>query len=81
MNHPRQQTWAQLAGCRSVVRCALGLALVVGAILIGINHGDALLRGEVDPMRGLKMMLTLLVPYFVSPISSVAAMRGPARDG
>ena len=37
-----------LATSRPVVRRALGYGLVVGAILICINHGDALLRGEVD---------------------------------
>ena len=71
----------QLAWEGSVVRRALLFAAVVGPILIAINHGDALVAGEVDGERWLKMSLTLLVPYLVSTISSVAATRrssGPA---
>ena len=67
--------WFQLALSRPVVRRALVYAVVVGAILILINHGDALLRGEFEPSRLLKMGLTVLVPYTVSTLSSVSAMR------
>jgi len=58
---------------RSVVTRACKYALVVGAVLITINHGDALLAGEVDTRRVLKMLLTVLVPYTVSTLSSVGA--------
>ncbi len=64
-----------LAFSRAVVRRALGYAVVVGAILIGINHGDALLRGEFSSTRAFKMMFTVLVPYTVSTLSSVQAVR------
>jgi len=60
----------------AVVRRALGYAMVVGAILIAINHGDALLRGDVDRVRAFKMALTVLVPYLVSTLSSVQALHG-----
>jgi len=43
-------------------------------VLIAINHGDALLRGEIDAGRLLKMGLTVLVPYTVSTLSSVGAI-------
>jgi len=59
-----------------VVRRALAFAVVVGSVLIAINHGNALLAGEVDSTRGLKMALTVLVPYVVSTWSSVLALRG-----
>jgi hypothetical protein len=49
--------------------------VVVGAILITINHGDAILRGDVDGARLARILLTLAVPYVVSTVSSVAAMR------
>lgn len=65
----------ELAFSRSVVRRALMYAVVVGAVLISINHGDAILRGEIDATRWLKMGLTLMVPYCVSTLSSVGAIR------
>ncbi|MEE8580461.1 MAG: nitrate/nitrite transporter NrtS [Myxococcota bacterium] len=64
-----------LALCPAVVRTAVGFSLVVGPVLIGINHSDTLLRGEVDGTRLIKMGLTMLVPYVVSTLSSVRAMR------
>ena len=69
----------RLALAPRVVRRALGFAVVVGAVLIAINHGDALLRGEVDGRRWLKMALTVMVPYCVSTLSSVGAMRDAER--
>jgi hypothetical protein len=66
--------WA-LALRGDVVWRASGYAVVVGAILIGINHGDALLRGDVDAVRVVKMTLTPMVPYCVSTLSSIGALR------
>jgi hypothetical protein len=59
----------------SVVKRALKYAVVVGAILITINHGDAILRGDLPPARLFRIGLTVLVPYVVSTLSSVSAMR------
>jgi hypothetical protein len=73
------KSWIELATRPTVVRRALGYAMVVGAILIGINHGDALWRGELDGVRWFKMGLTVLVPYTVSTLSSVGAMREQGR--
>ncbi len=75
------RSWLALAFSRSVVRRGLGYAVVVGAVLIAINHGDALLRGDVDPARWIKMGLTVLVPYTVSTLSSVGALRATERGG
>jgi hypothetical protein len=72
-------SWISLAFSRLVVRRALGYGFVVGTILIGINHGDSLLRGDIDATRLLKMTLTPLVPYCVSTFSSVGALRDLAR--
>jgi hypothetical protein len=63
-----------------VVRRALAYAVVVGGILIAINHGDAILAGDVSGARLLKMGLTAMVPYAVSTLSSVSAMRGLERS-
>lgn len=65
--------WLAIACERSTVVRSLKLAVVVGVILIAINHGDAILAGDVDGGRLLKMMLTVLVPYLVSTFSSVGA--------
>jgi hypothetical protein len=67
--------WLGVATRRDVVRRALAYAVVVGAILITINHGDALVRGELGEGRLLKMLLTVMVPYCVSTSSSVGAIR------
>jgi hypothetical protein len=64
----------RLAFDAGVVRRALAFAVVVGSVLILINHGDAILAGDVGPGRWLKMGLTVLVPYLVSTLSSVMAM-------
>lgn len=68
--------WIDLATSGAVARRALAYAVIVGAVLIGINHGDVILRGEVEPARYLKMALTVMVPYAVSTLSSVQALRG-----
>ncbi len=65
--------WVQVASSKSVVKRALAYAMVVGAVLIAINHGDALIRGELNATRVIKMGLTITVPYLVSTFSSVGA--------
>ncbi len=52
---------------------------MVGAVLIAINHGAAIVSGEVGAGRVLQMALTMLVPYVVSTLSSVLAMRELGR--
>ncbi|HEV8290962.1 MAG TPA: nitrate/nitrite transporter NrtS, partial [Tepidisphaeraceae bacterium] len=71
--------WLTLAIQPTVVRRALKFALVVGAILITINHGYAIVHGQVTSGRIWQMCLTVLVPYTVSTLSSVGAMREMAR--
>ncbi|MCH9033320.1 MAG: nitrate/nitrite transporter NrtS [Planctomycetes bacterium] len=82
MNDFKQKGWLDLASQRSVVLRSLAYAIVVGAILILINHGEAILDGEVGTNRVVKMGLTVIVPYVVSTLSSVGAMRTPPeRNG
>ncbi len=71
--------WSAIACERSTIVRSLKFAVVVGAILITINHGDAILAGNVDSGRLLKMTLTVLVPYLVSTFSSVGARLEMAR--
>jgi hypothetical protein len=77
----RTSTWLATAAEPAVVRRALGTALVVGAMLIAINHGDAIVAGAGDGARALKMALTVIVPYCVSTASSVGAILDRGRQG
>jgi hypothetical protein len=61
----------QLALQPSAVKRALKYAVIVGIVLILINHGDAILKGEVTHARLFKMALTVLVTYVVSTLSSL----------
>jgi hypothetical protein len=67
--------WLHLACTPAVVRRATKYAIGVGALLIVINHGDAILRGDVTIARLLRMALTVTVPYAVSTASSVGALQ------
>lgn len=58
-----------------MVRRALVMSAIVGTLLMLINHIDALLAGTMTNDRWLKVTLTYLVPYVVSTVSSVLALR------
>lgn len=45
---------------------ALRVALVVGTMLLAINHGAALVQGRMTRDRWLSGLLTYLVPYAVN---------------
>lgn len=66
--------WLALCFTKPIVRRAGLSALVVGAILTAINHGDAILHNHVNPALLLQIILTLFVPYVVSTISSVSTI-------
>ena len=67
--------FARLALQATVVTRALKCALVVGVVLVAINHGRALVHHELGLERCLQICVTVLVPYFVSTWSSVQALR------
>ena len=77
--------WLRTACEPSVRRCATKYALVVGPVLVAINHGDAILTGQVNGSSLAKIVLTMLVPYVVSTRSSVGAIcrmrSGAVTDG
>lgn len=81
MSSADHESWIRLALMRPTVMRACAYAVVVGAILITINHGDAILRGEITPARIIKMLLTVCVPYAVSTLSSVGALRQAGTRG
>ena len=72
--------WLRAAFEPEVVRRGILYSVIVGPILIAINHGDQIAAGAVDRVAVLKMALTFVVPYLVSTFSSVGAMRS-ARGG
>ena len=43
--------WLRIAGEAEVMRRAVRYAIVVGAVLIAINHGDAIVSGNLDAVR------------------------------
>ncbi len=45
---------------------AIRVALVVGTLLFAINHGAALLHGEMNLTRWIAGILTYCVPYVVN---------------
>ena len=62
---------------RGVLLRAVKVALMVGCVLVAINHGDALLAGNINGALMVKAALTFLVPFSVSVYSSTAAIRNP----
>ena len=45
---------------------ALKVSLIVGSVLFLVNHGSAVLEGEMTNERWLSATVTYLVPYTVS---------------
>ena len=66
--------WLKITAEPWVVRRALKYAMVVGSVLITINHGDAIVLGNITTTRLLKMGLTVMVPYIVSTSSCVGTI-------
>ncbi|MFN8681340.1 nitrate/nitrite transporter NrtS [Paracoccus sp. P2] len=64
-----------LAFRQSVVVRAAVIAAIVGPVLAIINHGDTLLAGELHLSEAVKIIVTFLVPYTVSTVSSVFSIR------
>ena len=64
-----------LATQLEVVITAMKVAVVVGTILTLINHVPAYMSSEFSRSNLWQIMLTYLVPYFVSTYSSVKMMR------
>ncbi len=56
---------------------ALATALVVGTILTGINHGDAIVAGEFPP--AVKVILTYMTPYCVTTWGAITGKRAQWR--
>ena len=63
-----------LASEPSIVKRGLKYAVIVGSILVSINHGDRVLHGTISTYQWCQIALTYAVPYVVSSLSSVQAI-------
>ena len=70
-------TFLELAFGDGTPKKAFLTALVVGTILIIINHGDILLRGEYPPL--VKVVLTYCVPYCVTTWGAITGKRAQRK--
>lgn len=69
------ESFLRLALRADVVRRALKFCAVVGTVLITINHVPALVRGDITLGRITQILLTYCVPYAVTTLASVQAIR------
>ena len=65
----------EIAMSRPILLRSLIIALFVGAILCLINHGACLLNDKFNKMCLIQAVMTAFVPFLVSLISSVYALR------
>lgn len=64
-----------LALSKKVRGRAIKVSLLVGSILVLINHSDSIYDGNLQSHNLLQILATYLVPYLVSTYSSVSALR------
>jgi hypothetical protein len=60
---------------RRMLARALATSLVVGTVLLVINHGDSILRGGWLPSLAWKVPLTYAVPFAVCMWGALGAAR------
>ncbi len=63
---------------RATSRAAM-IALVVGTVLVLINHGDHIAMEPICPHFYLKATLSYLTPFLVSLFTTILAMRDRSR--
>ena len=74
-NKTTHQSFFNLALRKSVIRRAVKIALIVGCLLALINHGDRIIFQDMKSVDWVKILLTFCVPYCVSTVSSVLAIK------
>jgi hypothetical protein len=65
--------WFSLALEVNTLKRSIKVAVIVGTLLMLINHGNIMISGEIERHHMLKILLTYFVPYLVSTYSSVEA--------
>ncbi len=74
------RSWVQTALSPAVVRRSTKVSLIVGTILVAINHGDVLISGTIGSAIFWKIPMTFCVPYAVSTYAAVDAIRGSGSE-
>jgi hypothetical protein len=74
-NDQLSQSYFSIALSRAVLGRALKVALFVGTILAFINHGEKIFSLSLSSKDWFKVILTYLVPYFVSTWSAVSVIK------
>ncbi len=72
--------WVHAALSPAVARRSTKVSLLVGTLLVSINHGDLLLSGNVSSALFWKIPMTFCVPYAVSTYAAVDALRASGGD-
>jgi hypothetical protein len=62
----KPQSYFQSLGDRELVPTALRVALLVGSLLFTLNHGWAIIQGQMTRERWISGGLTYIVPYLVN---------------
>ncbi|MBI3635905.1 MAG: nitrate/nitrite transporter NrtS [Candidatus Rokubacteria bacterium] len=65
---------------RPLLRRSLGIAAVVGTVLVAINQGDAVLAGRWPAALAWKIPLTYLVPFVVATWGALVNTRVSSRS-
>jgi len=68
-------TWYQLALSRPILVRSAVCGVFVGSILCAINHFDCIVGGKFGAMCFAKSLLTAMIPFTVSMVSSVLAIK------
>jgi len=71
MRHYQLEKWSEIAFSPRVMKRSACYALVVGSLLILINHGACILNDDFTLECFLQSILSTVVPYIVVTISSV----------
>lgn len=72
---PRLRCWRCALTYAPMLRRSLGIAGVVGSLLLAINHGDAVLGGHWAAALAWKVPLTYLVPFVVASCGALLNSR------
>lgn len=54
-------------------RCGT-IALLVGALLSAVNHGDAIVQGRLDAALWFRIVANFLIPFVVSNLGAMSSL-------